>query len=133
MVLTVLTVSVVGALAMSLVRRQIKLQEIAHLEANAEAVARQAQGLLWPVVRADELQELVQTAAFLGNARIRILDPEQRVLADSGSHLESEAYLWIVPPVEWRVEVSGEHVSLDISGVPVDTARAICRLLYDIK
>jgi hypothetical protein len=28
-----------------------------------------------------------------------------------------------------RVEVSGERVKLDISGIPVDTARAICRLL----
>jgi hypothetical protein len=32
-----------------------------------------------------------------------------------------------------RVDVSGEQVSLDFSGVPVDTARAICRLLGEIK
>ena len=32
-----------------------------------------------------------------------------------------------------RIEVSGEHVNLDFSGVPVDTALAICRLLREIK
>jgi hypothetical protein len=32
-----------------------------------------------------------------------------------------------------RIEVSGEQVRLDFSGVPVDTARAICRLLHKIK
>jgi hypothetical protein len=32
-----------------------------------------------------------------------------------------------------RVEVSGDQVNLDFSGVPVHTARAICRLLHEIK
>jgi len=32
-----------------------------------------------------------------------------------------------------RIEVFGEHVSLDFSGVPVDTAREICRLLHTIR
>ena len=32
-----------------------------------------------------------------------------------------------------RIEVSGEQVRLDFSGVPVDTTRAICRLLHKIK
>jgi hypothetical protein len=32
-----------------------------------------------------------------------------------------------------RVEVSGDQVKLDIFGVPVDTARAICRLLREIR
>ena len=31
-----------------------------------------------------------------------------------------------------RVEVSGEQVSLDFSGIPAETARAICRLLREI-
>ena len=31
------------------------------------------------------------------------------------------------------IEVSGEHVRLDFSGVSVDTARAVCRLLREIK
>jgi hypothetical protein len=32
-----------------------------------------------------------------------------------------------------RVEVSGDQVKLDFSGVPVETARAICRLLREIR
>ena len=105
--LAVVTVSVVGALAISLVRRQVRQQELAHLQANAEAVARQAHGLIWPRVRVDELQELAQTAAFVGNVRIRILDAERRALADSGAHNEGET-LWIVPSIEWRFEMVGE-------------------------
>jgi hypothetical protein len=31
------------------------------------------------------------------------------------------------------IEVSGEQVSLDFSGIPADTARAICRLLREIR
>jgi hypothetical protein len=31
-----------------------------------------------------------------------------------------------------RIEVSGDHVKLDVSGVPVETARAICRLLQGV-
>jgi signal transduction histidine kinase len=118
--LTVLTVNVVGALATSLVRRQVKRQEAAHLQANAEAVARQALDLIWPAAREDELQELVQTAAFLSSARVRILDKERRVLADSGSHAEGEAVLWIVPSARWRVEVPGEDAQPVLVVVPTD-------------
>jgi hypothetical protein len=32
-----------------------------------------------------------------------------------------------------RVEVSGDQVKLDFSGVPVETARAICRLLEGMR
>jgi hypothetical protein len=32
-----------------------------------------------------------------------------------------------------RVEVSGDQVKLDFSGIPVETARAICRLLREIR
>jgi len=106
--LTVLTVSLVGVLGLSLVRRYIGQQQAEYLTANAEAVARQAESLMWPIARHAELQELARTSAFLGNARVRILDHNQRVLADSGSVAERTEFVWVLPPLEWRLAEMAE-------------------------
>lgn len=82
--LTLLVVGLVGVLALSLVRQSVRQREIASLQANAEAVARQAEHWLWPTPRPSELAHLAQVTAFLGNARVRILDARQQVIADSG-------------------------------------------------
>ncbi|MGD2146814.1 MAG: HAMP domain-containing sensor histidine kinase, partial [Anaerolineae bacterium] len=42
------------------------------------------------------LEELARTASFLGNARVRILDGEGQVLADSGRASHRDQALWIV-------------------------------------
>ena len=105
--LTLLTVGVVGVLAVSLVKRYVGQQEIEHLTANAEAVAHQASSLVWPVIQQRELEELAQTSSFLGNARVRILDDNWRVLADSGSRVEGDEFVWVLPPLEWQIEVTG--------------------------
>jgi signal transduction histidine kinase len=104
--LTLLTVGVVGVLALSLVKHYVGQQEVEHLTANAEAVARQAMPLMQPLVRQGELQELAQTSAFLGNARVRILNGHRQVLADSTSS-EGEALMGILLPHELTVEVPG--------------------------
>jgi signal transduction histidine kinase len=104
--LTLLTVSLVGVLALSLIKRYVSQQEIEHLTTNAEAVAGQAMPLMWPVVQERELQELAQTSALLGNARVRILDGHRRVLADSGAHMEGEPLVGILLLHEWPIEVS---------------------------
>jgi len=104
--LTLLTVSLVGVLALSLIKRYVSQQEVEHLTTNAEAVARQAMPLMWPVVHESELQELAQTSALLGNARVRILDGHRQVLADSGSHMEGEPLVGILLLNEWPIEVS---------------------------
>jgi two-component system OmpR family sensor kinase len=104
--LTLLTVGVVGVLALSLVKRYVGQQEVEHLTANAEAVARQAVALIRPVVRQDELQELAQTSAFLGNARVRILNDYHQVLADSESSTEEGSLVGIVLSRELH-EVTG--------------------------
>jgi signal transduction histidine kinase len=82
--LTLLAVGLVGVLTLSLVRQSVRQREIASLQANAEAVARQAERWLWPAPRPLELARLAQVTAFLGNARVRILDARQQVIADSG-------------------------------------------------
>jgi signal transduction histidine kinase len=103
--LTLLTVSLVGVLALSLIKRYVSQQEVEHLTVSAEAVARQAMPLMWPVVQDRELQELAQTSALLGNARVRILDGHRRVLADSGPGTEAEPLVGVLLLHEWPIEV----------------------------
>lgn len=99
--LTLLTVSLVGVLALSLVQRSIGRQEVEHLRANAESVAREALPLLWPLVQQRELQDLAYTASFLGDARVRILDAQGQVLADSGLPARGEEMVWLLPGLAW--------------------------------
>jgi signal transduction histidine kinase len=92
---TLLTVSLIGVLALSLIRQQVASQEEAYLRANASAVARQAASLMEPMVNQTELQELARTSAFLSNSHIRILDGRGNTLADSGQPASDVEYLWL--------------------------------------
>ncbi|MBN1886686.1 MAG: HAMP domain-containing histidine kinase [Thermoflexales bacterium] len=96
-VLTLVTVSVIGVLALSVVQRHAEQQEKDYLASNAQTVARQALPYMWPGVHPFELQELAQTAAFLGNMRVRILDYRHEVMADSGPRAEAQEFVWVVP------------------------------------
>jgi signal transduction histidine kinase len=103
--LTLLTVSLVGVLALSLMQRYVRKQETNYLAANAEAVARQALPLMSSVILQRELQELAQTSSFLSNARVRILDRNQRVLADSEPSGAGGEFAWILLPKEWTLDL----------------------------
>lgn len=107
--LTLLTVTMVGVLALSLIKRYVGQQETENLSANAEAVALRAQPLMRPLVQRGELQELALTSSFLGNARIRILDGNKAVVADSWSHAQGDEFVWILPIPGWTV---GEPTAL---------------------
>jgi signal transduction histidine kinase len=95
--LILLTLGVVGAIILQVVEDYVERQELEYLTANAESVANQAASLMRPRVQARELQNLAKTSAFLGNARVRILDRRQRVLADSSSGAEKAGSVWILP------------------------------------
>lgn len=97
-VLALLTVSVVGVLAIEIVRRSIQQQELFDLHASAQVIAYQASPLLWPVPQPQELSQLVRTAAFLADVHVRILDPELKVLADSGPPAQVSELVWVSPP-----------------------------------
>ncbi|MEM7028360.1 MAG: HAMP domain-containing sensor histidine kinase, partial [Chloroflexota bacterium] len=114
-ILTLLAVSLVGLLALSLAKQYIEQQEVEFLTANAEAVAHQAEPFLQfgkppPFV----LRELVQTAAFLGNTQVKILDKDRQVLADSGPQMQSDAFIWIRPNAthDWIVSETTDHAPL---------------------
>jgi signal transduction histidine kinase len=119
--LTLLTVSLVGILALSLLKRYAEQQEVNYLTANAEALARQAIPLVQPVRREFELFDLAQTASFLGNVRVRILDQRRHVLADSGPHLSSDQFVLIAPLAEQpEVARSVRPVQIVILPKPVE-------------
>jgi two-component system OmpR family sensor kinase len=116
--LVLLTLGVVGAVILRLVEDYVERQEREYLTANAEAVAHQASSLIWPSVQLRELQNLARTSGFLGNARVRILDRDQRALADSWSGAEKEGAVWILPSQAWRVEMARQLPSSHILKFP---------------
>ncbi len=96
--LTLLTVGVMGGLALSLVWRYVDHREVEFLTANAEAVARHALPLVASPGQVAELDELARSSAFLINARVRLLDARQQVLADSGPVTATDQLIWIAAP-----------------------------------
>jgi len=105
--LTLLTVSLVGVLALSLLKRYVEQQEQEYLHANAEAVARQALPMIQPALRQADLRDLASTSSFLGNVRVRIMDERYRVLADSGSPTGVDEFVWVVTPTGVGFPFSG--------------------------
>ena len=93
MLVTLLTALVIGGAAYVLMHQYIDSQERASLESNAQSVVTQARPLLWPVVREPELQSLVTMTSYLGDVRVRVLDLENHVLADSGSERRADQFL----------------------------------------
>ena len=96
MLVTLLTALVIGGAAYVLMHQYIDSQERASLESNAQSVVTQARPLLWPVVREPELQSLVTMTSYLGDVRVRVLDLENHVLADSGSERRADQFLWVL-------------------------------------
>lgn len=115
--LTLLTVSLVGLLAPSLVQRYAARQEEAYLTANAQAVALQALPLMRSEMSQLELHELAVTSSFLGSARVRILDAHQQVLADSGPRMPVDELVWIAPSMQLRIQTDGEPSEAMIVGL----------------
>lgn len=122
MLLTLLTASMVGALVLSLLNRFANQQEMDNLTANANVAARQAASFIAPRLRQGELQLLAQTSAFLGNSRVRILDRNRNVLADSGTR--PDVFVWVLPPEGARDRPGPVMLSilLDRSSAPQDNS-----------
>jgi signal transduction histidine kinase len=95
--LIVLSVCLMGALALLMVGRHVQRQEGEYLAANAAAVALQAGRFMEPQVRRIALEELAFTSAFLGDARVRILGRDESLIADSGAPGAPDEFLWVVP------------------------------------
>jgi len=96
--LSLLTVSIVGVLATEIVRRYIQEQEVQKLQANAQSLAQQLLPLMWVKASAPQIDSLTKTASFLGDVRVRVLDRDGRILADSGLPASREQLVLIYPP-----------------------------------
>jgi signal transduction histidine kinase len=117
--ITLFTVIIVGVVAYTLVRQRIEQQEIAFLQSNAEAVSNQALPLVRPVSQRYELQLLVETAAVLGNIRVKVLDINRGVIVDSGPPSQVDQFIWILPPVEeFMVAYPHNHIETLIFTIP---------------
>ncbi len=119
--LVLLSVTLMGALALTIVQRYVAGQERESLQHNAEAVAAQAEAFMGPQVRRIALEQLAATSAFLGDARVRITDGEGAVLADSGDPGLPDEFLWIVPSplLESRTEMGTPGASAAPQIIPV--------------
>jgi len=96
--LALLAVSVVGFISLTLLRSSLAAQESTGLNTNAQVIARQAFMRMGSTTHHSDLGQLVQTSAFLGNVRVRILDVDQKtVLADSGPREQSGVAMWVEP------------------------------------
>jgi signal transduction histidine kinase len=102
--ITVLTVSLVGVLTLTLLSQYIRGHAQAQLQANAEAIAVQADALLRPYPRLDALYEMTRSLSFLSSFRILILDSDLNVVIDSGTPDQQNSIVWLQPDAS----VSGE-------------------------
>lgn len=114
--LTLLTVAVVGLLALSLVRHSIARQEEYYLRANAEAVARRAGALIFQPMA---LRQLIHTASFLTGARVRVLTVDEQILVDSGQQEPSAPVIWMLPADGMVIEGAGLPPSASIVIAPL--------------
>ena len=81
--LTLLTILLIGIVALSLVKRYMAAREQETLTHNAEAVARTARPLLVRGSQRSRLQQLAISSGFLTNTEVKILSRDRRVVADS--------------------------------------------------
>jgi len=94
--IALLIVGLSGLLAIWGIGQYALKQEEQYLKVNAQAIATQAQSLMSPTITLPQLTQLAQTAAFFGNAEVRILDSKKKVVADSGPTLHSDPVAWVV-------------------------------------
>ncbi len=118
--LTLLTVSVLGTLGFSLVKQYIERQEIVFLSSNAEAIARQALPYMKSSVDHFYFRELANAASMLGNVRVRIFNDKHELLADSGSPTAIDQFIWVMPP-EITLQIEAAERSIEAAERSLET------------
>ena len=122
--IALVAIGIVGGVSGVLVKHFVERRESAYLESNASTVAQRALSLMIPVVRPLSLGDLARTAAFISDSRIRILDREQRVLADSGPPGGSEdVWVRVVATINVGDAVVRHRVWIPVTSDPVQIAR----------
>ena len=121
--IALVAIGIVGGVSGVLIKHFVERRESAYLESNASTVAQRALSLMIPVVRPLSLGDLARTAAFISDSRIRILDREQRVLADSGPRDGSDSvWLRMVATVNVGDTVVRQRVWIPVPSDPAQVA-----------
>ncbi len=97
--LTTVTIIVFSSLAYWALTRAARQQEITYLSDSAQTVALQARPMIESDFSDQELERLSQAASFFTNVRVRILDNQDRTLADSGMPFESRQVVLFGPGI----------------------------------
>ena len=118
--ITLITLVLAGAFTFTLLRQNIINQENVFLRSNAETVAQQAAQLIYPQVSYNDLQVMVNTASYLGNVRVKILDTEKTLIVDSGTREEVDQFAWILMP---RVEYTEMYIETMLVPVSSDQVK----------
>jgi len=95
--LALLVVGAVGSITYQLAENYAETREIQGMRANAQAIALQAEPMMYSPFAAYKLQQLTETSAFLGDLRVRVLDRNQRPITDSGFTEKTEQIMIMVP------------------------------------
>ena len=106
-----LTVTIISATLLVALNHYYTERELSYLEGNARSVAHRVEDML-----ADELpQEVLDLAmvplSFFTRARVRLLDTERIVLADSASRDVARGFMLSLA-APWPVQISGEVMPL---------------------
>jgi signal transduction histidine kinase len=102
--LALLVVGVVGSITYQLAQNFVENRELQSLRANAQSISLQAEPLMFSPFAHIQLQQLVDTSAFLGDMRVKILDTRQKLIADSGITEKTEQLMVLVPGMDDNLE-----------------------------
>lgn len=112
--LTLLSVTIVGVLASEIVRSITQGQEVKELRANAQTLAQQLLPLMLANTSRQQIHSLTRAASYLGDVRVRVLDRHEQILADSGLPGPSEELVLIHPPEEAESFASQNEVLFNL-------------------
>jgi signal transduction histidine kinase len=115
-----------GGILLVVLRGYYTQREIDHLTNNARAISNTLMPLLsQPDVDREELQARVESLSFLTQTRVRILDADRQVLADSGPFDAFSIRIALAPRFEPFDSATGpvedEGLPPDDSGLPAET------------
>lgn len=119
--LTLCTVATLGLVGTGLVQRYVLQQERDFLEANAQAIARQAAFYMQGAEDEAGLERLAQSAAFIGDLNVQIFGNEDRLLVAASGATAQAGLTWI-PDTLSGVAPRGEEESLFIFSLRPNTA-----------
>ncbi len=109
--IALVTAAVLGAVLLMTLREYYRDQERTYLSNSAELMGGGIASLLEDDPSQSDLQLYLQNLSFLTQARIRLLDPENNVMADSGS-LQSQQFIYTnLNPFGMNVEVLREGMA----------------------